>query len=70
MFAGDEKLGAERMEITESMMVAIERVGSHRSDASSPLISSGPGGCRMLMHTFPLGYTEDEGEESEQKNSC
>lgn len=65
MFAGDEKLGADRMEMTERMMVAIERVGSHRSDASSPLISSGPGGCRMLMHTFPFVYTvgDDRGQE-------
>ena len=43
---------------------------SHLSDSSSPLISSGPGGCRMLMQTLPSLYTvRTQGKENNNMKS-
>ena len=45
------------MEITLKMTFSTLCTGLHRSDASSYMVGSSPGVCKIDMQTFPSGYT-------------
>ena len=58
MLAGESSFGSESIEMTETRMDSTPNIGRHRSSADScAFIWSSPGGCRIEMHTTPLGYT-------------
>ena len=56
-FAGEDKLGSARRDMTDKRIDSTVCVGFHRSAAVSPESGSSPGGCRIEMHSLPSGYT-------------
>lgn len=56
-FAGLSSFGSANILITLIRIFSTLCIGLHRSDACSYWFGSSPGGCRIDIHTNPVGYT-------------
>lgn len=54
-------MGSTSIEVTLTRTASMVRTGFHFSESFyMGFMGSSTGGCRIEMHTYPLGYTKDD----------